>query len=199
MLNSQGTVVGPKTSDGIKAVFGDANVATEGIEYAALLGTNVILGGTDHKSKQLMANMLKTMHAKCPDSVIVAGGYSQGAAVSHRAIESLSPEVKAQIAGVILYGDTQRTQDLGRIRGFDRSKTKIICAEGDLVCWGTLLVLPPHLTYGDNAEEGAAFLNGKIKAALEAKSKKAQASSAKEMNKLVKKSIVGVASRWRSS
>ena len=57
-----------------------------------------------------MVDMLNAMAQKCPDSVIVAGGYSQGAAVNHRAIESLAPAVQDQIAGVILYGDTQKQQ-----------------------------------------------------------------------------------------
>jgi len=57
-----------------------------------------------------MVDMINAMAQKCPDSVIVTGGYSQGAAVNHRAIESLAPAVQDQIAGVILYGDTQKQQ-----------------------------------------------------------------------------------------
>lgn len=57
-----------------------------------------------------MQDTLNAMASKCPDSVIVAGGYSQGAAVNHRAIEELDPAVQDQIAGVILYGDTQKQQ-----------------------------------------------------------------------------------------
>jgi cutinase len=57
-----------------------------------------------------MVDILNAMAQKCPDSVIVTGGYSQGAAVNHRAIESLTAAVQDQIAGVILYGDTQKQQ-----------------------------------------------------------------------------------------
>jgi hypothetical protein len=103
----QGTIVGPQTSNALKKAF---TVATEGIDYDAALAPNVLPGGTDAKSKKAMVDVLNAMAQKCPDSVIVTGGYSQGAAVNHRAIESLSSAVQEQIAGVILYGDTQKQQ-----------------------------------------------------------------------------------------
>jgi cutinase len=58
----------------------------------------------------MMQDVLNDMASECPDSVIVTGGYSQGAAVNHRAIEELSQSVKDQIAGVVTYGDTQNEQ-----------------------------------------------------------------------------------------
>jgi cutinase len=112
-----------------------------------------------------MQDTLKAMAQKCPDSVIVAGGYSQGAAVNHRAIEELDSTVQDQIAGVILYGDTQKLQDREQIRNFPADKVKIICQPGDAVCRGTLLVLPAHLTYGVRANEGIAFLTQQVKGA----------------------------------
>lgn len=111
-----------------------------------------------------MQNTLKSMAQKCPDSVIVAGGYSQGAAVNHRAIEELDATVKDQIAGVVLYGDTQKLQDNNKIKNFPAEKVKIICQPGDAVCLGTLAVLPAHLTYGSRAGEGVEFLVQQIKA-----------------------------------
>ena len=163
--NDQGTVVGPPTSDGLKRAFGSDKVATEGIAYAASIGTNAIPGGTDTRSKNLMKDTLTSMTQKCPDSVIVAGGYSQGAAVNHRAIEELDSSVQDQIAGVVLYGDTQKAQDRDQIPNFPKDKVKIICQPGDAVCVGTLSVLPAHLTYGTRANEGVEFLTQQIKGA----------------------------------
>ncbi|KAF2198067.1 cutinase precursor [Delitschia confertaspora ATCC 74209] len=162
---NMGTIVGPPTSDALKRTFGANNVATEGIDYAALLSTNALPGGTDALSERLMQNTLNSMAEKCPNSVIVTGGYSQGAAVNHRAIEGLSAAVQDQIAGVILYGDTQKLQDNNKIPNFPANKVKIICATGDLVCFGTLTVTAAHLTYGTRATEGAAFLAQQIRAA----------------------------------
>ena len=130
-----------------------------------------------------MASVLTSMASQCPDSVILAGGYSQGAAVSHRAIESLDPAVQSQIAGVILYGDTQNLQDKGQIPGFDKAKTKIICAPGDAVCVGTLTILPAHLSYGLNANDGAQFLVQKAKAAMAKRKMK------REVESVVKKAV----------
>ncbi|KAF1836840.1 cutinase precursor [Decorospora gaudefroyi] len=164
-IGNMGTIVGPQTSDGLKREFGRNAVATEGIEYAALLSTNALPGGTDTRSKNLMKDTLNSMARQCPDSVIVSGGYSQGAAVNHRAIEELSSSVQAQIAGVILYGDTQKQQDRDQIPNFPKNKVKIICQFGDAVCRGTLTVLPAHLTYGARADEGVAFLAAQIRGA----------------------------------
>lgn len=105
------------------------------------------------------------MASQCPDSVIVSGGYSQGAAVNHRAIEELPSNVQDQIAGVVLYGDTQKQQDNDQIPNFPKDKVKIICQIGDAVCRGTLTVLPAHLTYGARADEGIEFLTTQIRGA----------------------------------
>jgi cutinase len=165
MLTQKGTVVGPPTSNGLKREFGANAVATEGINYAATIGTNAIPGGTDNASKKLMQDTLNSMAQKCPDSVIVAGGYSQGAAVNHRAIEELDASIQDQIAGVVLYGDTQKLQDRNQIPNFPADKVKIICQPGDAVCNGALVVLPAHLTYGSRADEGVDFLVRQVKGA----------------------------------
>ncbi|KAF2036204.1 cutinase-domain-containing protein [Setomelanomma holmii] len=162
---NMGTVVGPPTSDGLKQNFGANKVATEGIDYAAALAPNTLPGGTDSASTKLMQDTLTAMASQCPDSVIVAGGYSQGSAVNHRAISTLPANVQDQIAGVVLYGDTQKQQDNNQIPNFPAAKTKIICQPGDAVCVGTLTILPAHLTYGQRADEGVDFLTTQIQGA----------------------------------
>jgi cutinase len=109
-----------------------------------------------------MQDTITAMASQCPDSAIVVGGYSQGAAVVHRAVESLPAATMDKIAGVLTYGDTQKLQDRNQVPNFDPAKTKIICAAGDAVCVGTLTILPAHLSYGADAKEGSDFLNQMI-------------------------------------
>ena len=135
-----------------------------------------------------MQDTLNAMAQKCPDSVIVAGGYSQGAAVNHRAIEELDAAVQDQIAGVVLYGDTQKQQDGNQIPNFPADKVKIICQAGDAVCRGQLVVLPAHLTYGARADEGVEFLVQQVKGAqAKIKAKKAKREAEKRDADIVDK------------
>jgi cutinase len=183
-IGNMGTVIGPPLSDGLKKEFGKDKVATEGIPYAAALGTNALPGGTDAASKNLLKKTLQDMASKCPDSVIVSSGYSQGAAVNHRAIEDLDQNVKDQIAGVVTWGDTQKLQDRDQIPNFPKDKLLIVCQPGDAVCLGTLSVLPAHLTYGTRANEGIKFLSDKIKATqakIKARNAKRDAEAALEV------------------
>ena len=88
-------------------------------------------------------------------------GYSQGAALVHRAVEQLSTSVKAKIAAAVTFGDTQKQQDGGKIPNFDSSKTLIICHTGDKVCEGTLTITSAHTNYQDVAPQAAAFIVSK--------------------------------------
>lgn len=76
----------------------------------------------------------------------------------HGAIPQLPSAIQDQIKGVVLFGDTRNEQDNGRIPGFPTDKTSIICAIGDLVCEGTLVITAAHLSYGDDVPEAVDFL-----------------------------------------
>jgi cutinase len=94
---------------------------------------------------------------------------SQGAAVVHRAIESLSSTIMNQIKGVVTFGDTQNKADGGRIPNFPTNKLKVFCGDSvrDQVCDGNLgaAILAPHLSYGQDAAAAGAFLVGRVNAA----------------------------------
>jgi cutinase len=91
---------------------------------------------------------------------------SQGAALTHRAIEDLPQNVKDKIAGVVTYGDTQNQQDGGKIPNFPANKVLVICNTGDAVCRGTLTILAPHLDYVRRVPEAVAFLTQKVNGVL---------------------------------
>ncbi|TQN68769.1 putative cutinase 1 [Colletotrichum shisoi] len=160
---NMGTVCGPPTANGVKANF--QSVAVEGVDYAAGLGTNTVPGGADPRGIAEMKRLIAQATADCPDSMLVVGGYSQGAALTHRAVEDLPQAQKDQIVAAFTFGDTQNLQDGGRIPNFPPEDTKIICAAGDAVCRGTLTILPAHLSYGRNAGEMADFISQKLTAA----------------------------------
>jgi len=166
-LGNMGSIIGQPLGDELRRKYG-RDLAIEGVDYAALLSTNYLPGGTDLAAELEMRGILQDMNKKCPTSVIVCGGYSQGAAVNHRAIEDLSQAVKNQIAAVVTFGDTQNRADKQQIPNFPKDKIKIFCggAIRDTVCDGVLssAVLLPHLSYGSDAEEAGRFLIGKIDA-----------------------------------
>jgi cutinase len=109
-VGNMGTVVGPPTANGLKTRFGADRVAAEGVPYAALISTNALPGGTDGRSIQEMQGLIERAASQCPDSALVVGGYSQGAAVTHRAVENLPQATKDKIAAAFMYGDTQNRQ-----------------------------------------------------------------------------------------
>jgi cutinase len=89
--------------------------------------------------------------------------HSQGAALIAAAVSDLSATVREQVKGAVLFGYTKNKQNNGQIPNYPADRTAIYCAEGDLVCEGTLTIAPPHFSYDDEAEGVAAdFLASKI-------------------------------------
>lgn len=78
------------------------------------------------------------------------------------AIQALNTNTKSHVKGVVMYGFTRNAQDRGQVPGFPQGQTKVFCALGDLVCVNTLTITPAHLTYGDDAADGASFLAGTV-------------------------------------
>jgi cutinase len=87
--------------------------------------TNVLPGGAEYAGINKAKELFNAAASACPESMLVGGGYSQGAALMHRAIESLPQATKDKIVAVVLYGDTQNLQDGGRIKNFPKEKVKV--------------------------------------------------------------------------
>lgn len=111
------------------------------------------------------------LFVRCPQCVYEGAVLTltrQGAALIAASLSDLSqqaPAVADQIAGAILYGYTRNEQNGGRIPNYPTERTKVFCAVGDLVCEGTLIVLAPHLSYGDDVDEAVDFLAQRVEAA----------------------------------
>ncbi|KAK5634236.1 hypothetical protein RRF57_009950 [Xylaria bambusicola] len=164
-IGNMGTIVGPGVADQLKKRVGSQRVAVQGVDYAALVSTNFLPGGTDATSEAEMKRLFNLADTNCPNSQIVVGGYSQGGAVVHRAMEDLSQTVINKVQAVVLFGDSQKRIDGNQVPGFPTEKTKFFCDGGlDQVCNGVLsaAVLPPHLSYGSVAVEAGNFLADRV-------------------------------------
>ncbi|CAE7174277.1 Cutinase [Pyrenophora teres f. teres] len=162
---NMGALVGPFTANKLENDLGAANVWVQGIggPYDAGLAANILPAGTTAAAITEGKRLFNLAASKCPNTPVVAGGYSQGAALMAGAIPGLSATVQNQIKGVVLFGYTKNKQNGGKIPNFPSSKTAIYCNSGDLVCDGTLIVQPPHLQYSDTAANAApTFLKAQL-------------------------------------
>jgi cutinase len=99
----------------------------------------------------------------CPQRIIIASGYSQGAAVITTAIAKLPIEIKSRIAGVALWGSTLNKQNKGLIPDFPADRAKTWCNKSDGVCGGQLLINAGHLAYTQSQfKEATTWLAGNV-------------------------------------
>ncbi|KAF2395833.1 alpha/beta-hydrolase, partial [Trichodelitschia bisporula] len=146
-----GILIGPSLQSALQKQI--PGLKTYPVLYAASLATNINTVRTDQASINKGVDAFKQAQG-C--SVIIAGGYSQGAAVMHNVIsKSLDAGIKAKIAGVALFGDTRNQQDKGHIPNFPTERSKVWCNKNDGVCGGALNVNAGHLSYS-NAQIGEA-------------------------------------------
>jgi cutinase len=108
-------------------------------------------------------------------------GYSQGGQLVHNAAVQLPASVTAKVAAAVIFGDpgesiaslapfsgyqamisrhglNRRVDNGTAVQGVPAARTKIICHAGDNICQHGALVLPPHLTYGQDAGTAADFV-----------------------------------------
>ncbi|KAK3381752.1 cutinase-domain-containing protein [Podospora didyma] len=149
--------IGPIMSPILKAQFGAANVWTQGVGGAYTAG---ILGNlaTDGAPADAIAEgkaMLALANSKCPKAKVVVAGYSQGAALMAAAIRDTTAAIREQVKGVVLFGYTKNKQNGGKIINYPSDRLTVFCADGDLVCTGTLIVTSAHTSYGPQAADQA--------------------------------------------
>ncbi|KAK7215356.1 hypothetical protein V2G26_003359 [Clonostachys chloroleuca] len=162
-IGNMGSSVGPALSGALSQKVRGIWVQGVGGPYDAALGDNALPRGSSSRAIAEGVRLFKLAKSKCPNASVVAGGYSQGAALIAAAITDLDSSTRDQVKGAALFGYTQNQQNNGRIPNYPADRTKVYCAVGDLVCEGLLIVAPAHLTYNDEARgEAADFLASKV-------------------------------------
>lgn len=148
----QGTL-GPRVATELESAYGRDGVWIQGVggRYLATIGDNSLPRGTSRAAIQEMLGLFEDANTKCPDATIIAGGYSQGAALAAASITDVDPSIREKIAGTVLFGYTKNLQNRGAIPSYPEERTKVFCNIGDLVCTGSLIVAAPHLAYQSDA------------------------------------------------
>jgi len=153
---SQGMLVGSPFTTALQAVLPSGTVFW-GNEY-----NNDVVGyltGGSVQGSTMMKNKAQEYVEKCPGIKLVLGGYSQGAQVTHHALEGANAKTREAVRAVVLFGDPLS----GRaIPGVSKDKVKTYCATGDTICWGLPVVTIAHMAYGAESASAAAWVRSKI-------------------------------------
>jgi hypothetical protein len=151
-----------------KAVVPD--LAVEGLDYRAGIATAKKKVGTTDKAAITEATRLFTLAAtKCPNTTILASGWSLGAAILIMSIQDLPKNIQDRFGGVLFYGDLLWEKNNTAIPNFPITKTMRVCSDLDTVCrpGEETTISAGHMSYPlspSNFAEGVAWL-----AALSAK------------------------------
>jgi len=177
-MGNMGMSMGPTVCSGLKKNFPN-EVACQGVggAYSAGLAENVMPAGTTAGAITEATNMFTTASTKCPQAILVAGGYSQGTAVMMNSISKLPADIKSKLVGVVLFGYTKNGQQKGGIPDYPKEKIQVYCSSSDGVCGGALLVTLGHFSYmaDGSGPKSIAFLTEKIKSAMAGKGGNGQA------------------------
>jgi cutinase len=114
---------------------------------------------------------VQSVVASCPNTKMVLGGYSQGAAVMDLTTNQLPAQVGNHVAAVVLFGNPSTSSSYSRQLGADQitplnaayqPKTDAICLPNDMVCsdGGNMIA---HLSYvPDATNQAATFVAGRL-------------------------------------
>ncbi|KAJ6479015.1 cutinase-domain-containing protein [Mycena sanguinolenta] len=173
-----GTDVGAPLIADLRAALGTANIAAQGVDYAAdVLG---YLEGGDPAGSKTMASLINQAASQCPSTQIAIGGYSQGAQLVHNAASMLSATVTARIAAgtlypaylltnlptkclVVLFGDPDRVgrSTLPPVGTVPAANVDSFCHSGDIICTGSGGATQ-HLNYDLDAPAASSFIVARV-------------------------------------
>jgi cutinase len=129
--------VGQAFVDALRSKVGGRSVGVYAVDYPASndFATSVPAGANDASAH------VRNTAASCPNTRMVLGGYSQGAAVIDTITETMPPDVANHVAAVAVFGNPKsafaRTLSAGPLPAISPlyvPKTIDLCVPGDLIC-----------------------------------------------------------------
>ncbi|BDD58628.1 hypothetical protein MAP00_003891 [Monascus purpureus] len=148
-----GILVGPPLINALIEKVGSDALTVQGVNnYPATIGGYT--AGGDPQGSEEMASEIEKVHSTCPDTHLIASGYSQGSQLVHNSIAKLPAATAEWISSVLVFGDPD---DNDPIPNVDSSRVFTACHDGDNICQDGDLILPAHLTYAENVRDAAAF------------------------------------------
>ncbi|MBU9766463.1 cutinase family protein [Mycobacterium sp. TNTM28] len=161
-----GSVGGPFVDD-LRARVAPRTVDAAAVDYPATNDFNTSTpAGTD-----AARSLIESIAAGCPDTEMVLGGYSQGAAVIELATNEASPQTAQHVAASALFG-APRTGFSGLLAG--RSLPTLApayaadsidqCNQGDPICWEGGWDMGAHVSYVQSGKvaQAADFVAGRL-------------------------------------
>jgi len=154
--------IGQAFVDALRARAGGRSVGVYAVDYPA---SNDFVTSTPAGARDAAAHIQATA-AACPDTRIVLGGYSQGAAVIDIATNDLAPATTEHVAAAARFGgpsssfaDSLAPGPLPRIAPAYAAKTIDLCVPNDPICFEGGWDMGAHVSYlrAGMVEQAAAF------------------------------------------
>lgn len=160
--------VGQSFVDALRSQVGGRSVSVYPVNYPATndFGSSIAAGANDASTH------VRSVAANCPNTRMVLGGYSQGAAVVDVITGQMPADVADNVAAVAVFGNPSPAGSLSRrlwagslpgIGPLYTGKTIDLCVPGDPICTdGTSM--GPHVQYVQTGmtSQAAAFAAGRL-------------------------------------
>ncbi|GJC93318.1 cutinase-2 [Colletotrichum higginsianum] len=171
--SNMGEQPGPQLAEYLRQTLTAERIAVQGIEYAAALLDNACVNNQLCRPSEVTSaeRQIRQYMDKCPEAVVVAAGYSQGAAMLSSVISNanrLEKKYKDRITAVVTFGSTMQIYNKNTIPNFPSDLVQMFCNKLDPVCRAGIplgAALPGHRDYRKSAKPAAEFLVKKLAAA----------------------------------
>lgn len=108
---NMGSSVGPALAKSLISSLGSSGVAIQGVDYPATIESNISMGSEGGPE---MAKLAQQALKQCPNTKIALSGYSQGATVTHYAVQQGGLSAN-DVSSAVLYGDPEDGSAVGSL------------------------------------------------------------------------------------